>query len=106
MTAESKVKIKTMPAVTVATAGTAVPLSATTVRVYAVSIESADANTGIQYVGDETVTSANGATIKPGEGLELDVPDRCRTDQFDLKDIYVNSSTNGAVIRIIAWIRE
>ena len=105
--AVSGLKIKTIAAVTVTVAGTEQPLSATTVMVYAVTIVSLSTNTGTQYIGDSTVTSANGIPFTAGDTMELETPQMARaTDQFDISKIYVDSSTNGAAFRIIAWIRE
>lgn len=99
-------KLKTLPAVTVATAGTEQPLSASSVMVYGLIIVSLSTNTGVQYVGDSTVTSSNGMPIAPDGSIELGPPDAARGyDQFDIKDVYVDSSTNGAEFRIMAWIR-
>lgn len=102
--AVSKLKLKTFPAVTVTTAGTRVPLFPTETMVYSATIVSKASNTGIQYVGDVTVASANGIEILPGECAEFGTPPKGQ-DQFDLSQIYVNSSTNGAEFRVIAWTR-
>ena len=100
-------KLKTIPAVTVATAGTRQPLSATTTLVYSVTVQSVSANTGTQYLGDNTVSSSNGIQVSPTDTIEIDAPAGARgVDQFDLSKIYVDSSTDGAVFRIVAWIRE
>ena len=99
-------KLKTLPAVTVATSGTRQPLSATTIMVYGVIIISLSTNTGIQYVGDSTVSTSNGAPIAPDGSWELGPPEAARGyDQFDIKDVYVDSSSNGAEFRIMAWVR-
>jgi hypothetical protein len=104
--AVSGLKLKTLTAVTVTTAGTRVPLSATTVNVYAVTIISMSSNTGTQYLGDSTVTSSNGLPFGPGEDVELDAPDVKGLDQFDISKIYLDSSSSAAAFRVIAWIRE
>ncbi|UOF79086.1 hypothetical protein [Caudoviricetes sp.] len=83
------------------------PLSSTSVKVYSVSIQSLSSNTGTQYVGDVTVTSSNGMAISPTDVAELDGPVGAREPhQFDLTDIYVDSSTSGAKFRVSAWIRD
>lgn len=104
--ASQGLKLKTIAAVTVTTSGTRVALSATTVMVYSLIVISLSTNTGIQYIGDSTVTTSNGAPIAPDGSIEFEPPDSARGyDQFDIKDIYVDSSTNGAVFRVMAWIR-
>lgn len=97
---------KTLSAVTVATAGTRQKLVATTTMVYAATVVSLSTNTGTQYIGDSTVAASNGLPF-PGDGcIELDVEGIKAADQFDLSKWYVDSSTNGAEFRIIAWVRE
>lgn len=101
------VRLKTVAEVTVTTAGTRVKLSETSILVYSVSIQSLSTNTGTQYVGDNAVTSSNGMIISPTDVAELDGPIGAREPhQFDLTDIYVDSSTNGAKFRVSAWIRD
>lgn len=105
--AVSGLKLKTFPAVTVTTAGTRVPLAASAALVYAVTVQSDSDNTGMQYLGDSTVTSANGTKFSPTDTIEVEAPAGARgVDQFDISKIYVDSSTNGAIFRIVAWIRE
>ena len=105
--AVSGLKLKTLPAVTVATAGAEQPLYGSRMMVYAASIVSLSTNTGIQYVGDSTVTSSNGTPFIANEAIELEVPAGAKgADQFDLSQVYVDSTTNGAEFRIVAWIRE
>lgn len=101
------VKLKTLQEVTVTTAGTRVPLSLTSQIVYACSVQSLSSNTGTQYIGDDTVSSSNGQAFGPSDVAELDGPAGAREPhQFDLKDIYVDSSTSGAKFRVSAWIRD
>ncbi len=104
--AVSGLKLKTLPAITVITAGTEKQVIATPLMVYAVTIVSLSTNTGTQYVGDSSVTSSNGLPFAAGDTMELDVPDVKGVDQFDLSKIYLDSSSNNAEFRIIAWIRE
>ena len=103
----SGLKLKTIAAVTVATSGTPVALCASTQWVYSATIQSLSSNTGTQYIGDSTVTSSNGLQFGAGDIIEVDAPASARsTDQFDLSKVYVDSSTNGAAFRVVAWIRE
>lgn len=104
--AVSGLKLKTLPAITVTTAGTSVPIYASRLMVYSASVQSLNTNTGNQYVGDETVASTNGARIAAGDSIDIDPPEIRGLDQFDISQVYVDSSTNGAEFRIIAWIRE
>lgn len=105
--AVSGIKLKTFDAVTVATAGTRVPLSATSVLVYGVSVQSYRTNTGYQYLGDDTVSSTNGYEFAPSDVAEAEPPMGGREpQQMDLKDVYVDSTTNNATFRVSAWVRK
>lgn len=101
------VKVKTVGVVTVATAGTRVPLSATSMLVYGASVQSYRSNTGYQYIGDDTVSSANGYEFAPSDVAEIEPPMGGREpQQFDLKDVYVDATVNGSTFRVTAWIRR
>jgi hypothetical protein len=103
------IKLKTFPAVTVTNAGQRKPLSETSVLVYAVSVQSLRTNTGYQYLGDSTVTSSNGYEFGPSDVSELEPPPGTagrEPGQLDLKDIYVDSSTDAAEFRIVGCIRD
>jgi hypothetical protein len=103
----SGIKLKTLPAVTVSSAGTAVPLYSTPLLVYGVTIVSLSENSGTQFIGDSTVDVDNGMPISPGDTCEIDPPQRAvATDQFYINEVYVDSSEDGAEFRVIAWIRE
>lgn len=104
--AVSGLKLKTLPAVTVAVAGTEQPLYATPLLVYAVTITSLSGNTGTQYFGDSTVTSSNGTPFGPGDDIELEAPDVKGLDQFDISTVYLDATVNGTEFRIVAWVRE
>ena len=105
--AVSGLKLKTLPAVTVATAGSEQPLASARTMVYAATVVSLSTNTGTQYLGDSTVTSSNGIPFSGGDTMEIESPSGARgVDQFDLSKVYVDSSSNGAEFRIVAWIRE
>lgn len=104
--AVSGLRLKTLPAITVATAGDAKAISSSPINVYAATITSLSGNTGTQYFGDSSVASSNGTPFGPGDCMELDVPDVKGMDQFDASQIYVDSTTSGAEFRIVVWIRE
>lgn len=105
--AASNIKLKTLPAVTVATAGSRQAIYSQSLFAYEVVIQSLAANTGTQYIGDETVASTNGLQLDAGGSITLSPPDAAKgVDQFDISKLYVDSSVNGAEFRISAWIRE
>lgn len=101
-----RLKLVTLPAVTVATAGTEQAAYAGNLEVFSAIIVSLSTNTGTQYVGDSTVSSSNGLPIAPDGSLEMGPPENMRaTDTFNLGEVYLDSSTNGAEFRIAAWVR-
>lgn len=105
--ASSGIKLKTLPAITVTTAGTRVPLYSQPLLVYSVTLTSINDNQGSQVFGDESVTISNGAQIFPGDVVEIEPPDRTMaTDQFYVNEIYVDSDSNGAEFRVVVWIRD
>lgn len=103
----SGVRLITLPAVTVAAAGTPQPVIANELLVYSLVIQSLPSNTDSQSFGDESGVTDDGGMLLPGDSVEIAVPDRARaTDQFDASKIFVDSVSNGAEFRILAWIRE
>lgn len=101
-----RLRLVTLDAVTVASAGTAQAASATNLEVFSAIIVSLSTNTGTQYVGDSNVDSSNGMPLAPDGSLELGPPENMRaTDTFNLAEVFLDSSTNGAEFRILAWIR-
>jgi hypothetical protein len=101
-----RLKLVTLPSVTVVTAGAEQPASSSNLEVYSAIIISLSTNTGTQYVGDSTVTSSTGMTLAPDGSLELGVPENMRaTDTFNLAEVYLDSSSDAAEFRIAAWVR-
>lgn len=100
------IKVKTVAIVTVDKAGTRKQLSESPILVYSASIQSLRTNTGYQYIGDSTVTAANGQEFGPSDVVEVESPNGVRGEQFDLSEIFVDSTTDGAEFRISAWIRK
>jgi hypothetical protein len=100
------IKVLTLPKVTVTQAGEAQPLSQNSVLVYSVTIQSTRLNTGYQYVGDSNVTSDNGQEFGPSDTVEIEAPPSPKGQfEFDLKDVYVDSTTNNAEFKVVAWIK-
>jgi len=89
-------------AVTVPTAGTAVPL--TTEKIYATAfvIQANAANVGFIYVGDSTVSAANAPYLAAGATNEKEGQPVSRgvIQTFDLREIYINSSANGNGVKV------
>lgn len=74
---------------TVTTAGTRVQLSAISVPCKKVTVQSMFANTGNMYLGDSTVSSANGLVLYPGSATSFNVT------PSNLNLLYIDSANNG-----------
>lgn len=68
---------------------------------YSVTIKALSTNTGKIYIGDETVSSANGFDLDPRDSLDLR-SDRAR---IDLSEIYIDAAVNGEGVRFI-YLRD
>lgn len=81
--------------VTVASAGTAVALSATSQALQAgVQVRAHIGNTGLIYVGGDTVAAANGYRLAQGESVFLSIA--------DLADVYVDAAEDGDAVSFLA----
>lgn len=91
-------KLVTLSPVTVTTAGTRVRLHPSNLESRCLVIQADSANTGIILVGDVTVTGSNGIQLKAGDSVSI-TPDT--TDiEINLSDYYIDTDTNGSVVRI------
>jgi hypothetical protein len=83
----------------VATAGSAVPLSSTSLRVAQIVIQVKPTNSGYIYLGDNTVTSSNGIRLEvPVAGVVLPDAEIKLTgvgNNLDLSQLYINASQSG-----------
>jgi hypothetical protein len=84
----------------VTTAGTAVPLSATSKHICKLWIKALSTNTGLIYVGDSGVDSSSGFELSKTN--EIDLSSVFAKDNFimDLSEIYIDSSVNGEGVSI------
>lgn len=98
-------RAKTFNAIITGSAGSRKAVVDSSILVYAATIQSMRTNTGHQYIGDNTVTAANGQEFQPGDVAEAEPPSE-RREQFDLSKVYVVSDTASSEFRISAWIRE
>lgn len=77
--------------INVASAGTAVPLSATTKWVFGLQLVASAANAGVMYLGDENVDATNGREI--AAGALVDFKDLLDSEtKVNLADIYVDAA--------------
>src|SRR3990167_7796602 len=88
---------------TVAAAGTAVAVGASSVIGYAFAFKALAGNAGIVYVGNDgagDVTSANGYELSAGE--QILVEGSGPNEQINLAQFFVDAATNGDKV---AWLR-
>lgn len=96
-------KVKSLK-VTVATAGTRVPLSATRLLAASFAIQADSANAGDVFIGDVSVTAANGFLVT---SLGLNGDDvRGISQDFDLSKIYIDSDTDADAVRVLYALRD
>lgn len=100
------VKIATLPVVTVVSSGTAVPVHPSLLYVTSITIQADYTNVGNIYVGDSTVTTLNGLEIPPGDAAEITADNsKAGSEEFDISQIYINSSTTGNKAKIAVFRR-
>lgn len=100
-------KVKTI-AVTVTTAGTRVPISATKIYTSSFNVEADPNNTGNGYVGDVTVTATGatqGSIVSAQRDFSATAPTSGRTEELDLSQQYLDADTNGNVYVISYFVR-
>ena len=87
---------------TVATAGTAVPLSTTQLFTTAFVIQANGNNAGLIYVGDSDVSSSNAPYRSTGATNEKEGQPVSRgvIQTFDLSKIYINASSSGDGVKV------
>ena len=102
------VTFKTISAVAVAAAGTAVQVSSSEIRTQSVIIQAPVDNTGDIFVGDSSVDSANGIIIRPGNSLDFTGDNMGQGGDFEinLSDLYVDAATNGDEVRVMYVERQ
>ena len=99
-------KLNTNAVVTVASAGTAVAVNTTETPVTSVVIVAGTGNTNNIYVGDSTVSAANGIPLAAGKDISLGSDDIPRqADELFLNDIFIDTDTNGNTARV-AFIKR
>lgn len=87
--------------ITIATAGVAVQVAADTTIVKSIIFEADPSNSGLVYIGGSNVTSSNGNALNAEQTLEITPDDqRGNAQEFDLSGFWVDSATNGNVVRV------
>lgn len=90
---------------TVATAGTRIQLTSSTIYATAVFIEAHENNTGTIYVGNSTVASTTYTRrLLPGTGFQIAAEPNAQAGQhggmLDLSKIYFDASANAQVVMV------
>ena len=100
--------LQTLSTASIAVGNTAVQLSTSQIAVPSLTITASSANVDTIYIGDSTVTAANGIPIAPGASATITAPLRNygSSEEFLLSDLYINSPTAGSAVRIAAWRRK
>ena len=87
--------------VTVTTAGTRKRLRNTSLPATDIVIMADPGNSDPIYVGDDTVTAANGIPLAAGETYVISTPAiRGNQEDFDLADVYLDADANGMIARV------
>lgn len=102
------VEIKGLGYVTVDSAGTAVPLSATQIITPGCLIQAAKTNVGIIYVGGASLDANSRAVeLSPGEAVEVVGPGISGSEEeLNLAQIKVDAATNGDKVLVSYFIRS
>lgn len=90
----------------VTTAGTRVPLSATSLMVTRFTVQALFGNTGRIYVGGSTVASTNGISLDAKQMLAVDPQKKGPSEKTDLANWYIDSSVNLEGVSIMYFIEE
>jgi hypothetical protein len=96
------IKIFTLDEITIADSNIAQRLSASTIYVASVTIQADYNNGGRISVGGENVDNTNGIQIEKGESAVIEFPANHAgfTDEFDLKEIWVVSTSTNDKVRV------
>lgn len=104
-----KLQMVTVAPVEVVSAGTRVPLSATSLKVSYLLIQKHESNVGVIYIGDSTVDSTNGIVIGSSLPSLVMSADDTEADEdkayFDLSEIYIDAGSSGDKVRL-AYIEQ
>ncbi len=101
------VKIKGLGTVTVATAGTPVQLSATSVIVAGLTIRAEAGNAGTILLGDSEVSTEPGARLNAGDVIDISGPNiRGIEEEFDLSDMWIDATANGCQVTVAYITRK
>lgn len=100
--------LKQLSAQNLTSAGTAQPLSTTSILCQSILIVAKSTNAGNVYVGDSGVTSLNAFPIAAGESYRIEAPAAPGggADTMDLKDIYWDGGTTNDDIFVMYFQRS
>jgi hypothetical protein len=93
---------------TVATAGTRVPLSASNLLSLDLVVQALPTNTSNVFVGGADVTSSNGIVLTPGGFISVgSLMTKARAfTEFNLAEWFVDAATNGQGVRVLYYLND
>jgi hypothetical protein len=97
--------LNSLSTVTVATPGTRVQLSAASIEAKYFMIQARAANTGLIYIGDNTVAANKGFSLAAGQSFVFDPNDTDRLDDgfgfVNLNSIYIDATVAAEGVNVI-----
>ena len=91
--------------VTIANAGTAVPLVSGNTWGRGLIVQASEDNTGRVFVGDSNVDAASGIELSPGKAVQIEIPG-APDYTVDLSTVYVDTETNNNVVKVAFLTRQ
>lgn len=99
--------IKTLANKAVTTAGTRVQITTSHILATALTIQALRTNTGYIYVGDSSVAVGQGIELGANRVFSFSgAKDRGGNCEFDLSEVYIDSSVNGEGVRLAYELRS
>lgn len=89
----------------VTVAGTAEPISSTSLVVQSATIQADPENAGNVYLGGTDVDLSNGVVLEPGKAFNIPVRSLADKGGIDLQKVYIDAATSGDEVRV-AYIKN
>jgi hypothetical protein len=102
-----RVRLVTLPPVTISSGGTAVRLSSSKRLALGAVVQANYSNVGRGSIGSSTVTTSTGTEIPAGDAANITPPEgpAGAAAEFDLSEIWIVSGTSGDTYRISYWTK-
>lgn len=107
----AKIKLSPRPLlqVTIATAGTPLPLANVPTEVPHFMVQALSTNVGNVYIGDMGVQSDFGLVLEPGQTMKITAEDTFADEDriiVDVADWYVDAANAGDKVNVVAIVME